>query len=145
MGDAVLKGVAATIRSRVREVDLAGRYGGEELCVLLPGTDLAGAMVVAESLRAAIATTSHTLGEYTIAVTASIGAATTASTAPTPADLLELADAAMYRAKSAGRNRLVAGHSSARGDLPRGLNGDPGGVSPKQPLWQGQCRGGLRP
>lgn len=107
-GDHAICRVARSCTEGVREIDVVGRYGGEEFVVVLPGTDLEGARELAERLRQAI-------GAIEIAapdgrrgrLTASVGLAT-----HYPGDSLEqmlaAADAALYRAKSLGRNRVVA-------------------------------------
>jgi len=106
MGDVILRTVGEILRSRLRIVDSAGRYGGEELCVLLPGTDLEGALIVAESLREAIATTSFMLDGKSASVTASFGVAMTTFAVASANTLLQAADAAMYLAKRGGRNQV---------------------------------------
>ncbi len=104
-GDAVLREVAAAIMSCLRSVDVACRYGGEELAVLLPDCPMANAAVKAEQIRARIA-------ELTLAggavVTASLGVASIPETCGGVGDLLPTADAALYQAKQQGRNRVVA-------------------------------------
>lgn len=108
-GDAVLKRTAELIRAALREGDLGARLGGEELAVLLPGTDLAGARLVAERLRAALAAErfESPAGDFT--VTMSIGLSARAGRRPPLAEILEEADAALYKAKEEGRNRVVGG------------------------------------
>jgi diguanylate cyclase (GGDEF)-like protein len=109
MGDAVLRGVAGTLRSGIRAVDIAGRYGGEEMCLVLPDTDAAGAATVAETLRAAIAAQPYEDGQQSVNITASFGVSTFAKDGYDSVDkLLRAADAALYRAKTTGRNRVVA-------------------------------------
>jgi diguanylate cyclase (GGDEF)-like protein len=106
-GDDVLRTFASILRATVREIDLPARYGGEEFAVLLPQTDLAGAEHVAERLRVALAARSlHVHPEGRIALTASFGVACFPQ-AETPAALFAAADEALYRAKSAGKNRVV--------------------------------------
>jgi len=111
-GDRVLRDVAGVIAAAVRETDLVARFGGEEFVVLLPHTDLDGAMHVGDKVRAAVA-------ELCAPVTISIGAvALNAAEVDTVLDrdgieglisrLLRLADEAVYAAKHAGRNRVVA-------------------------------------
>jgi len=105
-GDAVLKDVAYLLRRELRAYDLAYRIGGEEFLVLLPGAVLEEAVAVAESLRAAVAATTHGGGHR---VTMSFGvAATAAGETFDPARVIAEADAALYAAKAAGRNCVRA-------------------------------------
>jgi diguanylate cyclase (GGDEF)-like protein/PAS domain S-box-containing protein len=104
-GDAVLVSAAARIRNALRDSDFAGRYGGEEFCVALPETGLKGAMELAERLRKAMASRAHSLsGGGSLRVTCSIGVAMAGAAGV--ADVLARADAALYAAKRAGRNRV---------------------------------------
>jgi diguanylate cyclase (GGDEF)-like protein len=107
-GDNVLRVVSGIIRQNLREVDVAARYGGEEFVVVLPETDLAGAMTMAERLRKEIATYLHVTveGEQPVTQTVSVGVATYPVHAPGPARLVEAADNAMYEAKRGGKNRV---------------------------------------
>jgi two-component system cell cycle response regulator len=102
-GDRTLRAVAELAGFHARETDVVGRVGGAELAWLMPETDLAGAEQAAERLRSFIAATPTCGGR----VTASIGLAELAAGVP-PGDLFSSADAAMCRAKEAGRNRVVA-------------------------------------
>lgn len=111
-GDEVLRAVARTARARLREVDLLARYGGEELCALLPETSPEDARVVCERVREAIA--SIELEHQTVdglrqpvRCTASIGVASLPSPTLASAEaLMRAADECLYAAKGAGRNRV---------------------------------------
>jgi diguanylate cyclase (GGDEF)-like protein len=106
-GDAVLRGVAEVLAGQARATDRAARYGGEEMALLLPETDLAGALVIAERARAAVERASHDTESGALSVTASFGVSSVpAAGIGTPAQLLEAADQALYRAKQGGRNRV---------------------------------------
>jgi len=105
-GDRVLKIVVACCQSQLRNNDVLGRLGGEEFAVVLPGADTDAAQRVAERIRERIADTPTQLDSATIRVTASIGVATFDGKTPFEA-LLADADAALYRAKHEGRNRVV--------------------------------------
>lgn len=108
VGDRVLKGVAKSILQHARSADLPARYGGEEMAILLPETDIEGAVRLAERIRQAIEETvfEGEAGE-TFHVTVSAGIAV-APPARTGEALVSAADACLYRAKHAGRNRVVA-------------------------------------
>ncbi|WP_114395137.1 sensor domain-containing diguanylate cyclase [Oleisolibacter albus] len=110
-GDEVLRIVASRCAARLRREDLFGRWGGEEFVAILPDTEPAGAMQVAEDLRRVIAGTTIPLtGGVTVSVTASLGVATSSRRGTATLDaLLQRADAAMYRAKQSGRNRVCPG------------------------------------
>lgn len=109
-GDEVLKELAARIRSTVRGADLACRYGGEEFVVVMPDTSLDMAATIAERLRGAIEGKPFHLSASGIDlnVTASLGIAALSATVQTPTQLMKSADQALYEAKNAGRNRVVA-------------------------------------
>jgi len=105
-GDAVICAFAELLRESVREIDTAGRFGGEEFVLLLPGTDLAGATNVAERVRAALAErVIVTPGGAAIRITASFGVATAPPLAKA-GELISAADGALYDAKRAGKNRV---------------------------------------
>ncbi|RQZ19916.1 GGDEF domain-containing protein [Burkholderia sp. Bp9031] len=113
-GDDVLRRVAqAASRCLRRDSDHVARYGGEEFVVTLPDTDARGAATVAEAIRRAIAglAIAHDRSPYGH-VTASIGTATAAGGRVNAATLLRLADEALYRAKSGGRNRVSNAEAS---------------------------------
>jgi diguanylate cyclase (GGDEF)-like protein len=104
VGDQVLANVGAVLRSTLRPQDFAGRSGGEEFAILLPGTESSAARGIAERVRAAIGEI-HLPGTD-VEVTASIGVAAFPEHAGTPDRLERLADAALYLAKRQGRNRV---------------------------------------
>jgi diguanylate cyclase (GGDEF)-like protein len=107
-GDEVLALVAGVLRNLSREIDAPARYGGEELAVVLPQTDAAGAELLAERMRAAVEALEVPLvgGGGTLSVTASFGVASVPESARGRGDLVAAADAALYRAKRAGKNRV---------------------------------------
>lgn len=116
-GDDCLRAVSKTIRmvTPKRPGDLAARYGGEEIGILLPNTDVAGARAVAERVRRAVADMAfpHAASPYAIVtISAGVAAMTPHRGEDTPAMLVEMADRALYAAKSAGRNR-VGSHDGA--------------------------------
>jgi diguanylate cyclase (GGDEF)-like protein len=107
-GDMVLREVARILRQSSREIDEPARYGGEEMAVALPQTDLEGAYRFAERVRRRIAALELPLpdGDGVLRVTASFGAASLAATGSVDKDgLVAAADAALYEAKRAGKNR----------------------------------------
>jgi diguanylate cyclase (GGDEF)-like protein len=101
-GDRALKAVARALVRVTREYDVAARFGGDEFCVLLPETELQGALVVAERIRALVEETATEP-----AVTVSVGVATNGGGKTTSEELLALADRAAYRAKFSGRNAVA--------------------------------------
>lgn len=103
-GDLVLRNTATAVLSCLRPVDVACRYGGEELAILLPDSTLEQAIAKAEQIRARLASASA--GE--VPVTASFGVAAMPETCRRAADLLPTADVALYQAKDLGRDRVVA-------------------------------------
>jgi diguanylate cyclase (GGDEF)-like protein len=116
-GDAVLRAVGKILGAGVRQVDLAGRYGGEEFALILPETDLAGALKLAERIRARLESTAVDLpsGER-LHVTASFGVAVN-DELTAPDQLVAAADEALYAAKAAGKNRVRPRPADA-GDRP---------------------------
>ena len=105
-GDAVLREFAALLQETVRDVDLAGRWGGEEFMLILPGTDLVGGAQVAERIRLALASRIVLSADGSpIPVTASFGVSA-APPATTATELFSAADAALYEAKRNGKNRV---------------------------------------
>jgi len=111
-GDEILKKVAGALAAMLnRPADLVARYGGEEFVVALPGTDAAGALVLAERLRAAVEAlaVAHSTSRAAAHVTISVGVATTIpERGAAPEALVAAADQALYEAKHDGRNRVRA-------------------------------------
>lgn len=105
VGDFVLRTVVSRMQSRLREEDLLGRWGGDELILVLPDVELEGALTAADGLREAIAETEVKIDGDRISVTISAGAA--AWDHETGLELVGRADAALYDAKAAGRNRVA--------------------------------------
>ena len=111
-GDLALVTFAGLLRQHMRPTDTVARYGGEEFCALLTGTDIEEASRIAERLRQAVAGQSIDLGGHAVKITVSIGIARLRD-----GDLavsIRDADAALYRAKALGRNRVAVGE----GDMP---------------------------
>lgn len=106
VGDVVLKQTAEIIKKNTRELDLVGRYGGEEFAVLLVETDQSGASLAAERIRSAIAEKSFKAYDENLNVTVSIGCATFPKAEADPRAIVDVADRALYEAKHAGRNRV---------------------------------------
>lgn len=106
-GDEVIRAVGKCLKSHLRRDDHAGRYGGEEFFLILPDTALEACVSIAERVREGIAAISVQWGDETIAVTASLGVAESA-TGESVGDWIERADAAMYQAKQIGRNRVIS-------------------------------------
>jgi diguanylate cyclase (GGDEF)-like protein len=104
VGDQALANVGAALRSAIRDSDFAGRNGGEEFVVMLPGTDIDGALLTAEKIRGAIA--EITIPGIDVSLTASVGLATYPEHALSSERLERLADAALYIAKRSGRDRV---------------------------------------
>ncbi|SIT59897.1 Response regulator PleD (Includes: Diguanylate cyclase) [Mesorhizobium prunaredense] len=109
-GDEVLREFARRLRKNVRGIDLACRFGGEEFVVVMPDTDGAVAEKVAERIRAEIAQMPFAVGQdgKTVEVTVSVGVSSVLKGVDSVAGLMKRADLALYEAKSAGRNRVVA-------------------------------------
>jgi diguanylate cyclase (GGDEF)-like protein len=106
-GDHVLRQAVLACRTHLRASDLFGRIGGEEFCILLPGCSLADARQRCEQLRTAIATLVVDTANPGSTISASFGVAATSSSGYELRQLLAHADAALYRAKYAGRNCVV--------------------------------------
>jgi diguanylate cyclase (GGDEF)-like protein len=110
VGDRVLRAIANVVKAQMRGVDTAARYGGEEITVILPRTEMVGAYALAERIREAIAELRITTDDdppKALGVTASLGiAAYPESKAVSGEDLVRRADRALYRAKKTGKNRV---------------------------------------
>jgi two-component system cell cycle response regulator len=110
VGDDILKELAEVIRVQVREVDILARYGGEEFAALLPQTSLEEAKIVAERIRSAVEENEFDTSKGAIKITVSLGlAGFPQMDINSQVELVSEADAALYRAKKAGKNRVVIG------------------------------------
>jgi two-component system, cell cycle response regulator len=105
-GDKVLAAFGEVLRRRIRVTDIAARFGGEEFVVLMPTTDLANAIAIADRIRAAIGELQ--IESFIEPITASFGVVERGVGEPANA-LLRRADVALYEAKRFGRNRVIAG------------------------------------
>lgn len=108
IGDQVLQVVADRCVDNIRDIDVLGRYGGEEFAVVLPETDMAGATALAERLRRCISDHPIATDAGDLCVTISLGVASSVRDDLDVNRLLDQADSAMYDAKKAGRNRVMA-------------------------------------
>ncbi len=104
VGDQVLLVVAERCKANIREVDILGRYGGEEFTIILPEAGLDEAQIISERLRKHIARMPITTTAGPIHITVSVGAASLSNETPNTAKLIDCADYAMYAAKRRGRN-----------------------------------------
>ncbi len=147
-GDDVLRAVSAIIRATMRDMDVAARYGGEEFVLILPETAESGARSVAERIRSDVAQARFTGRRHgpPVARTVSLGVAVYPDDAATNTALIEAADAAMYRSKRAGKDRVSTAGEARRealedlaqgrpvhdeqADLPAAGPGEPGGPAP---------------
>jgi diguanylate cyclase (GGDEF)-like protein len=106
-GDTVLNAVGRTLRACIRgKIDVAGRYGGEELVILLPETGLPGALIVGEKIRSAIENLEVVHEDHLLKCTISIGVSANSERISTPEALLRAADEKLYAAKANGKNRV---------------------------------------
>lgn len=122
-GDEILRAVGAQLNRKLRATDVSNRYGGDEFLIILPDTDLTGAERVAETLRHEISTLliPAAAADQVLALTASIGVATAEPGELDVSAFVKRADAALYRAKTEGRNRACVA-------LPPGAAAEPGGT-----------------
>jgi diguanylate cyclase (GGDEF)-like protein len=105
-GDEVLRSIGRAVGASVRTIDLAARFGGEEIAILLPKTGLEGARELAERLRREIANHPVQVRNESLRVTASFGVACYPESSSDQRALFTNADAALYEAKAAGRNQV---------------------------------------
>lgn len=134
VGDVVLAELGQVLKAAVREVDIVARYGGEEFSVLLPETDAAGAFIVAEKIREAVAL--HKFpdedGDRSVHATVSIGLANFPVHAEDKESLLKAADEAVYQAKTMGKDRVRAPQlRMTRLGRPTAVPAPPEGESPQ--------------
>lgn len=111
VGDEVLVKLVKACKSELRQTDAMGRIGGEEFCVFLPGTDMEGAVEVAERVRKTIGAVEIETGGASVAITVSIGVTELTVSDSIPEDLMRRADEALYSAKAKGRNRVIVSAS----------------------------------
>ncbi|MDD5504379.1 MAG: sensor domain-containing diguanylate cyclase [Candidatus Omnitrophica bacterium] len=107
VGDVILRETASIIKNSLREIDIMGRYGGEEFSVLLPQTTKNGAFIVGERLRKAVSSSGINAYDEKIDVNISIGIATYPDDADEINQLMDRADQMLYKAKDSGRNKVV--------------------------------------
>lgn len=108
VGDQILREVGKLIREHIREIDIVGRYGGEEFCVVLPVTDRDGAHFAAERIRVAIEEAAIKAYDAVVKVSVSIGIANFPLDGKSTIELIDKSDWALYRAKKKGRNCICA-------------------------------------
>ena len=123
-GDFVLTSTADLMRKAFRKTDYVYRYGGEEFVAVLPGTDLAGAVVAADKLRQMIHAHRYEFEGKVLPVTMSSGVAQVALDKESADDALARADKALYHAKESGRNRVCI-HDGDKVAAPQGAAGNP--------------------
>ena len=116
-GDAVLKESARRSQGSVRPYDTVGRYGGEEIVILLPGCGQEEAVQRAEQIRRNMAKQPFALSTGEVYVTCSLGVCATGGSETTPEELVQASDQALYSAKKNGRNRVAV--YTRRGCLPQ--------------------------
>jgi diguanylate cyclase (GGDEF)-like protein len=110
-GDEVLVQLASLAQSMLRTEDVFARYGGEEFAIIARGITLDHGGMLAERLRGAVEAATFTAGGRTLKVTLSLGVAAVHPGVTTPEELIAAADAALYAAKTAGRNRVLLKHA----------------------------------
>jgi diguanylate cyclase (GGDEF)-like protein len=106
VGDEVIRHISALIIEQAREIDISGRYGGDEFTIILADTELKGAYIFAERLRRAVEAATVKYNDIEIKYTISLGIAEIDASINTPEAWIECADAALYNAKESGRNKV---------------------------------------
>ncbi len=106
VGDVVLRELSKILRSSMRQIDLLGRFGGEEFCILLPETNKSSAHQAAERIRSTVLGSKIKAFDESIKLTVSIGIANFSEDADNLKELIDRSDWALYRAKQTGRNRI---------------------------------------
>ena len=132
-GDRVLRGVGDVIRNRVRRIDTAARYGGDEFVVLLPETEPSGAYVLAEKIRAGASELAIDTSTVRIRTSLSIGVVAFPADGRTVDELMIAADQAMYASKRRGKNQIVGYRSGAAEQRRRTGRGTLGGPTRRGP------------
>lgn len=112
-GDTALRAVGQFLRSRLRAYDVACRYGGDEIVIIVPGADTADAAALGEQLRLGIEQLVVSEAGAVVPLTASLGVASFPEHGAAPATILQAADGALYRAKAEGRNRVAMASSAS--------------------------------
>ncbi len=107
-GDQILKRIGGIIKESIREIDIAGRYGGEEFCIVLPETDRKGALLAAERIRITAEKSKIQAYDHSVKATVSIGLVTFPDDGNKVNELIDKADWALYRSKKQGRNRITS-------------------------------------
>ncbi|WP_348269502.1 GGDEF domain-containing protein [Edaphobacter paludis] len=115
-GDAVLQAVGKALQETVRGQDAVARMGGDEFCILLPDTGLAEAMMAAERMRTQVEALTLRYRDETVKIRTSLGVASSENCGLSWQTLLEQSDAALYRAKRGGRNKVVAAEVEPLGE-----------------------------
>ncbi len=148
-GDVILRGVARLIRSGLRGIDVAARYGGDEFVALLPETDPSGAFVVAEKIRQTVSELPVEADGDTIRASISVGVVSYPDDGLTADELMIAADAAMYASKRLGKNRVVGYAKPGEAQLytppASATQFTTPGFTPLPPQGETQSDGGRRP